>query len=283
LRRQDYAKGFLVIVIWWVVGELLDQMRALVEMLFARAAPSTETFVYGLIGFGILAVSLFIVGQSVVSWWKARHPKKEPVEDVSEPTPKLTVVQTELKEDEKNLEIELVLDDGHVIRHEARFYYINIKNTGKRSVEIEATWLNQHMIFVPLNRKPFFRVESKRDTESFKQLVTDLHGEAPAIGVTLLNDERWVERDRITIHPGRTGETFVLFFTLKDFELITIPGLTRLYPNHGKGIPCAIMLPIHLVGREVPEYVLRFNVTVNSWHDFAVEQIGQIVEESSGS
>lgn len=201
-------------------------------------------------------------------------------EALSSSEPELTIAPTELKEYEKIKEIQLVLRDGRVIRHEARFYYVTVTNTWERSVRISARFRSsQHMIFVPLNKKPMFRVVSKYDTEGFKRQV-ETFGDEEAIVIALNTDERWESRFDVTIHPGPAGEAFVLFFTLKDFRVMTVPGGTRIYPNHNEGFPCRLPLSVCLDGDEtLPHYyVARFEVVAKNWKDFKVKQIGKTVK-----
>lgn len=188
--------------------------------------------------------------------------------------PELTIAETDLEEHEKIKEIELELQDGNVIRHQARFYYITVRNLGKQSAkDVGGTYLSQQMIFVPLNRKQRFRVKGRYDTHGFRLATKKFGSREEAIIVALLNDERWVMRQRITVHPDSIGETFVLFFTLKGLNVLTIPGGTRIYPNDKERMPCTITLPIHLTSEQIPEHVARFKVNVRDWKHFKVDQI----------
>jgi hypothetical protein len=269
-------------------------MRALVFSLVLQGSlPSIGTTIYGLIGFGVLLVGSILIVQSIHSWWRSRHAEKprarEPLTEspvqveagASEDRPELTIVPIELKEHEKIREIQLVLHDGQVIRHEARLYYITVTNTGRRSLRVSARLnFDQHMIFVPLNKKPMFRVESKYDTEGFKRQVKTF-GDEEAIAIALMSDERWESRHDVTIYPGPASETFVLFFTLKDFRVMTVPGGTRIYPNYDVGFPCKLPLGVCLVGDDLSPYcyVATFEVTAKNWKDFKVRQIGKTVRQ----
>jgi len=68
--------ALLVIVVWWIVWGLLDQMKALVVSLILQdSLPSVGTAIYGSIGFGVLVVGLFLIARSILSWWRSRHLK----------------------------------------------------------------------------------------------------------------------------------------------------------------------------------------------------------------
>jgi hypothetical protein len=190
--------------------------------------------------------------------------------------PRLTIEPTKLKDDEKIKEIELIFRDGKMRRHDARFCYLTIRNTGSRSAEVSA-WYNFHqqMIFIPLRSKPTFRANCRDDSEGFQGQIGTF-GVEEAFAIALLNDERWTGRYHITVDPGPAGEAFVLFFTLKDFRVMTIPSGSRLYPNANQGFPCKLTISICVQGKDMPDYyVATFEVKAETWTDFKIKQIGQ--------
>lgn len=190
--------------------------------------------------------------------------------------PRLTIEPTRLKDDEKIKEIELILRDGQVKRHEARFYYLTIRNTGSKSAEVSA-WYNCHqqMILIPLRLKPVFRANCRHDSEGFKGQIRTF-GVEEAFAIAVLNDERWTAKYDVSVDPGPAGQAFVLFFTVKDFRVMTVPSGSRLYPNHNEGFPCKLTFSICVQGKDMPDYYMAtFKVEAQTWSDFTVTQVGQ--------
>jgi hypothetical protein len=189
--------------------------------------------------------------------------------------PKLTVSRTELKDDEKITAIEVRFWGGGVKRYEARFCYVTVKNTGRRSAEDVHAYYDgaERIMFMPLRRKEVFKVDYPGTVQDFEHEIRDF-GEPQAFVVAALRYGK-LEWER-TVHPGPVGETFVLLFSVKDFRCLTIPAGSRLYPNYNEGIPCSFRLPLVLVGKDMPEYYLTiFKVTVDRWDDPNVEQVGE--------
>jgi hypothetical protein len=232
----------------------------------------------------VSGIVITIIVASVTLWFRDGQSKRqsesqpiiqEVLLEVSKDLPILTVVPAELQYYEEVSEIELILKDGAARRHEARFYYVTVRNSGRRSAEsVVATYnLIRQMIFVPLHRKPTFRVYCDYDAEGFEDEVKTF-GVEETFAVALLNDERW--KYEATIHPGLIGKSFVLFFTLKDFRLLTVPGTSRIYPNYSTGFPCKLALSVCLQGKDMPDYyVATFEVNATNWKDFEVKQIGK--------
>jgi len=246
--------------------------RAYSEVTWLRTASDTDS---------LLSSARKSVGlpESPLETTKASIPQTMPETTVQ--SPELVIAPADLKEHEKVKEIQLVLRDGRVITHEARLYYITVTNIGKRSLRVSArfNW-DQQMIFVPLNKKPTFRVVSQYYTDGFKREV-ETFGDEEAIAIALNTDERWVSRYDVTIHPGPAGETFVLFFTLKGFRVMTVPGGTRIYPNYDVGFPCKLSLGVCLLSDDLSPYsdATVFEVTAKNWKDFEVKQVGKTVRQ----
>jgi hypothetical protein len=170
-----------------------------------------------------------------------------------------------------------VLKDGTVRKHEARFCYVTVRNIGKRSAE--DVWITHNllrqMIFIPLHRKPTFRVYCDYGSEEFDGEVKTF-GVEETFAVALLNDDRCHLKCETTIRPGPVGETFLLFFTLKNFRLLTVPGTSRLYPNYNTGFPCKLVLNVCLQAKGMTDfYATPFEVRANAWDDFNVKKLGQ--------
>ena len=70
-------------------------MKALVVSLILQGSlPSIGTAIYGLIGFGVLVVGLFLIAQSILSWRRSHHPKEKETSILPPSTPP---IQTEAK------------------------------------------------------------------------------------------------------------------------------------------------------------------------------------------
>jgi hypothetical protein len=196
--------------------------------------------------------------------------------------PNLTILVTDLKDlkdEERISEVEVRLRDGKVRRHEGRFFYITVRNSGRRSAEdVEAYCPSyspeEQMVFMPLRKRLAYTIDYNRSAQAFDEEEAR-HG-AEAFVFALLREYRWPRK--VSIHPGPKGETFVLFFTLKDYRLLTVPGPTRIYPNFEEGMPCAVTLYVVLQGKDMRHlYTAAFKVTLESWSSFKVEQIEQTV------
>jgi hypothetical protein len=191
--------------------------------------------------------------------------------------PKLAVSVTELKDDERIAEIEVVLRDGAVRKHQARFCYVTVKNSGRKSAEDVHAYYDgaERIMFMPLRRKRTFKVDYDGTARDFDHDI-EIFGEGQAFVLAALNCGK-LEYAR-TIHPGPVGETFVLLFSVKDFRCLTIPSGSRLYPNYNEGLPCSFRFPLILVGKDMPDYYLTtFMVNVDSWDSLNVEKIGETV------
>jgi len=190
-------------------------------------------------------------------------------------TPKFNITLTDLKPEEKIREVQIRFRGGEVRKHEARFCYITVRNSGKRTAEDVVAWCGtDRMMFMPIRRKLTYTVDHDDAPEDFDEEVK-ISKEAYIFA--LLREDKL--KETVTIHPGPIGEAFVLFFTLKDFPQLCIPGFTRIY----RGIPCTKHeLTIYLRGEHMSDsQEATFEVTAKSWDSFEVKQIGQTVRRPS--
>jgi hypothetical protein len=215
-----------------------------------------------------IAVGLFFVVFPLFYWgWTPQitrwfEEKKQPI---------LSIDAAKLEDEEKVTEIQVRTRGGEIRSHEARFHYITVRNSGSRDAEdLEAYYReNRQVFFLPSHGKSIYRVDYDGTAKDFDDEFKREGVQAFVFAV--INDERL--EDTINIRSGPNGQTFALFFTLKDFRCLIIPGPSRICPNHNEGMPCKIVLPICFTGKHMSDYVATFEVVVEDWKQFTSTQI----------
>jgi hypothetical protein len=227
-----------------------------------------------------LAVALTLLSIGILYWgWRPEINRK--LAERNEP--KLTIAPadlSQLKEEERIKELEVRLIDGKTRKCGARFYYITVRNSGKKTAEDVTAYcpgeLADLMVFMPLRRRSALRVDYNRTSEGFDEETKERYGESYIFA--LLTDYKFPRT--INISPGPKGETFVLFFTLECFRVPTVPGASRIYPTD-KSMPCTVMLPIYTQGKNMSyRYTAAFKVNLKKWNDIEVEQVVQTQREA---
>ena len=178
--------------------------------------------------------------------------------------PKLNIALTEVKPEQQVKRVQLWLPNGEKRSHEARFCFITITNSGKRTAENVKLWCQSEMLLMPFKGKPDYKVKEWRRPDEFDESLRE--GDTEVFVVATLDGVE--QRDSVDIAPGPRGETVVLFFTMKDFDSICVPGFTRIY-KYPSGSPPRITLNLEVEHQDgLGSYQAEFEVIMESWNIF---------------
>ncbi|MGP8069203.1 MAG: hypothetical protein ACLP5V_04885 [Candidatus Bathyarchaeia archaeon] len=179
--------------------------------------------------------------------------------------PQLRFALSELNPKTDVKRIEVWLPNGETLTHEARFCFITIINSGKRTAKDVKLYCGvKHMLLMPFKEKADYKVNYRWDREHFEGTVRNRGIEAYVLAA--LNG---VDQKEVTdVGPGPIGERFALFFTVKDFNPLIVPGFTRIY-EHPHGSPPRVNLTLQIGHEEgVGYYVVKFEVMMEKWDKF---------------
>lgn len=188
--------------------------------------------------------------------------------------PNLSVSLTELKPEEKIQEVRVRLADGREKCREARFGYITVTNSGERTArQVQAMFHSYRMVFVPIRRRAYYTADTDQSESSFEEQLKQ--GKKAAFDYAILNDQKRI-KDEMDIRISPEGESFALFFMLKDEGWLTVPCETLV----SLPIPSVIQLCVYLFS-DNDRYEAVFEVNVRSWDSFEVRQVGPTVRRSN--
>jgi len=179
--------------------------------------------------------------------------------------PKLNIALTEVRPDEEVKTVEVWFRNGEKRSHEARFCFITITNSGKRTAKKVRLYCGPHqMLLMPFKGKVDYRANCLTSREDFDDALGEFGVETFVIAT--MNGVR--QKDETCIHPSPAGERFVLFFTMKDFDPLIVPGFTRIY-EHPQGSPPTVKLFLEVHYEDaLGYYSAEFEVMMESWDNF---------------
>lgn len=223
-----------------------------------------------------LAPYFIITGMGAVLLWGFR----ERIEDAirGRGCPELSVAETKIAAAEEVRELLVKFSSGGSRKHEVRFHYVTVSNSGRKTAEdLVASCRDVPIRMIPLIWKSTFAVDSHESVGSFHKNGID------SFIYALIGDQRKL-RDTVDVHPGATQAwTFVLFFTLKGRnDCLYVPCNTKIWfhtrrgflgieRDNGTGI---IRLPLHLTWKdmEAPCDVL-FEARLADWKSFEIKPV----------
>jgi len=177
--------------------------------------------------------------------------------------PKLKIALNELRPEEEVKRVEVWLPNGEKRSHEARFCFITITNSGKRIAKNVRLYCGfDQMLLMPFKRKADYKVDGEWNRpEEFDEAVKKRGIETFVLAT--LDGVR--QADSTTIRPGQHGESFVLFFTMKDFSPLCVLGFTRIY-EHPHGSPPIVKLYLEAHYEDgAGYYTAEFEIVMKSW------------------
>jgi hypothetical protein len=217
------------------------------------------------------ALAFTLVGAVVaILFWTWRPEINQWFSERSQPI--LNIALTEVRPEEEVRRVQVWFPNGQMRSHEARFCFITITNSGKRTAEEVKLWCHSQMLLMPFKHKADYRVDHEWSVEEFdKSLRERRYGdEEMDVETFVVATMDGVEQiDSIDIPPNPRGETLVLFFTMKDFAPLCVPGFTRIY-EHPRGTPPTVKLNLEVEHKDgVGTYEAEFEIIMETWNKFA--------------
>lgn len=219
----------------------------------------------------------------VTGRWKQKAQEKEPEDS------KLIIVPSGVSQVEEVL-VRFPAKNGKEIerRHEVRFYYITIRNDGKKTVDdVVIDCLANEMLIIPSTSKPVFGIDVGPFEQGGVSVEEYDEREVDNTITVLLRDRNKVKESIEYIHP-KHAETFVLFFTVKGItDRFFVPAYTKVWFNAYGGAHNSIIrnmerkatkVWIKITARDIKPLDAEFEVTLHDWNSFDVKLMQPVYE-----
>lgn len=186
---------------------------------------------------------------------------------------RLVVTPIPLLPYERITQIRVQVSPERSVTEDARFFFLQVKNTGEKTAEdvvpllaVPQVWSSlTRLVIVRPTGDPFMSVEWSRTTDEFEH-------RPDRFAIAVIYDKNTL-REPISLYGDGLACGFALFFTVKGSPGVYFPAEVP----HGLAMPCHFRATLYFQAKDLPLFrnVAAYEVEASDWNSVKVTEIVQ--------